>query len=87
MREINRYAAAAANSVAQQSAATTEISQNVVSAAQGTMLVSSVLGEVAGATRGAQGSAEIVLRASESVEQAVAKLHAQVDQFLTKVAA
>jgi NO-binding membrane sensor protein with MHYT domain/methyl-accepting chemotaxis protein len=87
MREINRYAAAAANSVAQQSTATGEISQNVASAAQGTMLVSSVLGEVAGATREAQGSAEIVLHASESVEQAVANLHARVDQFLAKVAA
>ena len=87
MQEINQYAAAAANSVAQQSVATAEISENVASAAQGTMLVSSVLGEVAGATREAQGSAEIVLRASESVEQAVAKLHARVDQFLAKVAA
>lgn len=87
MQEINQYAAAAANSVAQQSVATAEISKNVASAAQGTMLVSSVLGEVAGATREAQGSAEIVLRASESVEQAVAKLHARVDQFLAKVAA
>jgi hypothetical protein len=64
-----------------------EISQNVASASQGTMLVSSVLGEVAGATREAQGSAEIVLHASESVEQAVANLHAQVDRFLAKVAA
>jgi NO-binding membrane sensor protein with MHYT domain/methyl-accepting chemotaxis protein len=87
MREINRYAAAAANSVAQQSVATTEISENVASAAQGTLHVSSVLGEVAGATHEAQGSAEIVLRASESVEQTVAKLHARVDQFLAKVAA
>ncbi len=87
MKEINKYAEAAATSVSQQSAATSEISQNVVSAAEGTDVVSSVLGEVAGATNEAQGSAEIVLRASESAEQAVAKLQSQVEQFLAKVAA
>lgn len=87
MREINEYAAASANSVAQQSAATGEITANVVSAAEGTAVVASVLGEVAGATNEAQGSAEIVLRASESVENLVTTLQSRVEQFLAKVAA
>jgi NO-binding membrane sensor protein with MHYT domain/methyl-accepting chemotaxis protein len=87
MREINEYAEAAATSVAQQSAATGEISQNVASAADGTSVVASVLTEVAGAAHEAQSSAEIVLRASESVEEAVANLQARVEEFLAKVAA
>lgn len=87
MREIDQYAAAAADSVAQQSAATAEISANVVSAAEGTGSVAGVLGEVAGATHAAQRSAEIVLQASESVENSVSTLQARVEGFLAKVAA
>ena len=87
MQEINKYSEAAASSVAQQSASTVEISQNVAGAANSTDMVASVLREVAGATNDARGSAEIVLRASESVEQAVANLQARVEKFLAKVAA
>ena len=87
MREINKYANAVSASVSQQSSATEEISRNISSAAQGTSLVSSVLGEVAGATTKARGTAEIVLDASENVEKAVANLHSQVERFLAKVAA
>src|SRR6185437_5997380 len=85
MQEINKYSEAAASSFAQQSASTIEISQNVAGAANSTDMVASVLREVAGATNDAQGSAEIVLRASESVEQAVANLQARVEKFLAKV--
>jgi PAS domain S-box-containing protein len=87
MREIDGYTGDVARSVAQQSAATDEISQNVTRAATGTNLVVSVLGEVAGATADARRSAEIVLRAAESVEEAVTNLHARVDRFLERVAA
>ena len=73
--------------MAQQSTATDEISANVVNAAEGTEVISSVLGDVAGATGKAQSSAEIVLKASESVESSVANLQARVERFLAKVAA
>ena len=48
MREIDNHTAAVSQSVQQQSAATGEISQNVVGAADGTKLIVSVLSEVRG---------------------------------------
>ncbi|HZT26706.1 MAG TPA: methyl-accepting chemotaxis protein [Pseudolabrys sp.] len=87
MQEIDKYAAAVATSVHQQSSATNEISQNAASVAERTGIVSSVLEEVAGATTKAQNSAEIVRSASESVEKAVAALQQEVACFLEKVAA
>jgi NO-binding membrane sensor protein with MHYT domain/methyl-accepting chemotaxis protein len=87
MQEINECTNSVASSVTQQSTATGEITRNVASAAEGTSLVSSVLSEVADATAEAQGSAEIVLNASESVEKSVQILQSQVDRFLAKVAA
>jgi hypothetical protein len=45
-----------------------------------------VLGEVAGAAIDNQDSAQIVLAAAESVEQAAANLRNEVEGFLTKVA-
>jgi methyl-accepting chemotaxis protein len=87
MTEINQYTGAAAVSVEQQNAATGEISHNVASAASGTTHVVSVLGEVTGAAGETRASAEIVLTASETVAQAVAKLRDEVEDFLKKVAA
>lgn len=87
MREINAYASAVASSVGQQSAATSEISRNVASAARGTGLVVNVLNEVAGAATATRTSAETVLTAAESVETAVGKLRKEVECFLAKVAA
>jgi NO-binding membrane sensor protein with MHYT domain/archaellum component FlaC len=86
MREINTYASAVAVSVGQQNAATGEISHNVASAARGTNMVVTVLGEVAGAATATRSSAEIVLTASQSVETAVGKLRTEVESFLGKVA-
>ena len=86
MREINTYASAVAVSVGQQNAATGEISHNVASAARGTNMVVSVLGEVAGAATATRASAETVLAASDSVETAVGKLRTEVESFLGKVA-
>jgi hypothetical protein len=45
-----------------------------------------VLSEVAGATTETQQSAQTVLTASKSVEQAAANLRGEVESFLTKVA-
>jgi methyl-accepting chemotaxis protein len=86
MREIDNFTAAVAASVQQQSAATGEISKNVTGAADGAKLIVSVLTEVADATTETQESAQTVLAAAESVEQAAANLRGEVEGFLTKVA-
>ena len=70
MREISDYTSAVAASVEQQSAATGEISHNVASAAQGTVLAVSVLGEVAGAASATRTSAQTVLDAPPSRSKA-----------------
>lgn len=86
MREIDSYASAVAASVQQQNAATGEISQNVAGAADGARLIVSVLRDVADATTDSQRSAQTVLSASESVEEAASRLRSAVETFLTKVA-
>jgi len=86
MQQIDNHTSAVAHSVQQQSAATGEISQNVVGAAEGTKLIVSVLSEVAGATTETQQSAQSVLTASESVEEVAANMRSEVESFLTKVA-
>ena len=86
MGEINNYTSAVAKSVQQQNDATREISKNVVGAADGTKMIVTVLSEVAGATTETQQSAQTVLTASESVEEAAADLRNEVESFLTKVA-
>jgi methyl-accepting chemotaxis protein len=87
MQEIDGCATAVSAAVEQQSAATTEISQNVASAADGAKLVVSVLDEVAGAATDTRRSAESVLTASQAVEAAAAELRREVEGFLTRVAA
>ncbi len=86
MQEISNYTSAAAASVQQQNAATGEISQNVMSAAQGTKEIVTVLSDVAGAATETRGSAEQVLSASQAVETAAADLRREVEGFLQKVA-
>jgi methyl-accepting chemotaxis protein len=86
MREIDSYASAVAASVQQQSAATSEISQNVAGASGGAKLIVAVLREVAEATVKSQRAAQSVLNSAQSVEQAAANLRGEVDGFLTKVA-
>jgi methyl-accepting chemotaxis protein len=86
MREIDNYTSAVAASVQQQNAATGQISQNVAGAADGAKQIVTVLREVADATIQSQQSAQTVLTASESVEEAAAILRSEVEGFLTKVA-
>jgi methyl-accepting chemotaxis protein len=86
MQAINRHTAAVAASVQQQNAATGEITQNVIGAANGSRAIVTALGEVAGAAAETRGSAETVLAASEAVEKAASDLRAEVDGFLRKVA-
>ena len=71
----------------QQSAATSEISQNVTGAADGAKLVVSALGNVTGAAAETRQSAESVLTASQAVEAAAAELRREVEGFLARVAA
>jgi methyl-accepting chemotaxis protein len=87
MQEIDQYTSAVAASVAQQSAATGEISRNVVDAAQETKVVCSMLEEVVGANAKTDKSADKVMAASQAVEVAAANLREKVEAFLRKVAA
>jgi methyl-accepting chemotaxis protein len=87
MGEISTYTSAVAAAISEQSAATGEISRNVASAAQETSKVVAALGEVAGAAIATRTSAEIVLTASQAVENAVGNLRGEVESFLRDVAA
>ena len=86
MQAINESASAASAAVEQQNAATGDIKHNVTSAADGTNAMAAVLGEVAGATTETRASAQTVLGASETVAKDIAKLRANVEAFLAKVA-
>src|SRR5262249_17153526 len=86
MQVIDEHTTAVAAAIQQQSAATSQISQNVTSATDGATLIVEELNEVAGATAETQESARTVLAASKSVEDAAANLHNEVETFLTKVA-
>jgi methyl-accepting chemotaxis protein len=87
MHEIDHYTSAVATAVEEQSVATSEISYNVTNAAEGTNVVVSVLEAVAGAATATRGSAQTMLDASAAVEEAVANLRSEVEDFLRKVAA
>ena len=86
MQEINRYTSAVAASLAQQNAATSEITHNVAGAAEGTKAVVAVLEQVAGAVSRTLGSADTMLASSEAVEVAAGSLREKVEGFLRKVA-
>jgi PAS domain S-box-containing protein len=86
MGDIDGYTSATAAAAEQQSVATKEISRNVAGAADGAKLIVSVMSELAGAATKTQQSAQTVLAASESVEEAAATLRREVEGFLTKVA-
>ncbi len=87
MEEIDACATAVSCAVEQQSAATTEISQNVAGAAGGTRQVVSGLDDVAGAATETAQVAESVLTAAQAVEAAAAELRGEIEGFLARVAA
>jgi len=86
MQEIDRYTSAVAASLAQQNAATGEISHNVQGAAEGTKAVVAVLEQVAGAVGKTLSSADTLLASSQAVEDAAGSLREKVEGFLHKVA-
>jgi methyl-accepting chemotaxis protein len=87
MHEIQHYASGVAASIEQQSAATSNISSNVMNAAQAAEGMAGVLSDVAGAATQTHMSAEVVLDTSQSVETAVANLRRHIESFLAGVAA
>ena len=86
MREIERFTSTVATSLQEQNVATGEISQNVASAAEGAKVVVSMLDHVVEAVGQTQSHAATVLKASETVAAATAKLQENVDNFLHRVA-
>jgi methyl-accepting chemotaxis protein len=86
MQEIDCSTSAVAASLQEQNAATGKISHNVTCAAAGAKVVVSMLDQVAGAVRQTQNHADTVLKASETVATAAAKLQGNVDTFLHRVA-
>jgi methyl-accepting chemotaxis protein len=87
MDDVNSYTGAIAAAVAQQGAATTEISQNVQQAAQGTQIVTTNIADLSGAVDQTAASAEHVVRASGELSTRTEELRGEVDRFLARVAA
>jgi len=87
MQDINAHTSEVAGAIAQQEVATGEISHNVAGAAMGAKAVVAALGDVATGLTQTRSSAETVLAASEEVESATVKLRAEVEGFLSTVAA
>jgi methyl-accepting chemotaxis protein len=86
LQEIDRFTSTVAASLEEQNAATGEIFRNVANAAEGAKVIVSVLDQVAGAVGQTRSSADTVLKASETVATAAAKLQENVDDFLHRVA-
>ena len=87
MQDINSHTSEVVDAIAQQEAATGEISHNVASAAAGSKAAVAALGDVATGVTQTRSSAQTVLAASEEVENATVKLRAEVEGFLSTVAA
>ena len=87
MQDINAYTSKVVGAIGYQEVATGEILHNVASAAAGSKDVVAALGDVATGLTQTRSSAETVLTASEEVENATVKLRAEVERFLSTVAA
>src|ERR1019366_9528429 len=87
MQDINSHTSEVVGAIAQQEVATGEISHNVADAAAGAKAVVAALGDVAIVLTQTRSSAETVLAASEEVENATVMLRAEVEGFLSTVAA
>lgn len=85
MEEVDNYTSSIAAAVAQQTAASSEISENVLQAAQGTQSVSSNMAGVNDAVLETNESASQVLTASESVIQQTNNLREEIASFLRQV--
>jgi|ERR1051326_3923763 methyl-accepting chemotaxis protein len=87
IREISNYTAGVERSAAEQTVVASEISSNVVGAAEETNKIVEALGAVANAATATRTSAQVVISASDAVEGAVDNLRVEVEDFLSSVAA
>ncbi len=87
MQDIHAHTSHAVSAIEQQELATGQISYNVASAAAGSKAVVAALGDVASAVTQTRSSAQTVIAASEAVEDASVKLRAEIEGFLSTVAA
>ncbi|MBD8893258.1 methyl-accepting chemotaxis protein [Roseibium litorale] len=87
MEDVSRYTTAIASAVSQQGTATTEITRNVQQAAQGTKEVSLSMSELSQTVSLTSRSAGQVLNASGDLAEKTDLLKAEVESFLSAVAA
>ena len=87
MHQIDEHTSAVALSVERQNSATSEITRNVTSAAEGTNVVAAVLSDVAVSADGTHKSAQTVLEAATAVDAAATDLRTEIESFLWSVAA
>jgi len=87
MQDIDSHTLKVVGAIEHQEVATGEISHNVAGAAAGSKAVVAALDDVATGLTQTRSSAETVLAASEEVEAATVKLRAEVEGFLSTVAA
>jgi methyl-accepting chemotaxis protein len=87
IHEISNYTAGVERSAAEQTVVASEISANVIGAAEETNKIVAALGAVANAATATRTSAQVVISASDAVEGAVENLRVEVENFLVNVAA
>ena len=87
IREISNYTAGVERSAAEQTVVSSEMSANIVGAAEETNKIVEALGAVANAATATRSSAQVVISASNAVEGAVDNLRVEVEDFLSNVAA
>ncbi len=87
MDEVNKYTNAIAEAVSQQGGATSDISRNVLQAAERTRSVAGTIIEVNQSSTQTKDAADQVLTASRNVHEKAITLRSRVDRFLEDVAA
>ncbi|WP_349359328.1 methyl-accepting chemotaxis protein [Stappia sp.] len=87
MQEVNGYTTSIASAVEQQGAATSDISRSVQQAAQGTSAVTGNMERLAETVERTSSAADTVLDASGAMSQNTDALKAEIDRFLSRVAA
>jgi methyl-accepting chemotaxis protein len=87
MVDIDSFTAAIAAAMSQQNAATTEISENIRQAANGTASVARRIAGTAASTENTNRSADMVLTTAQGLSTQAAVLRSSIDHFLSNVAA
>lgn len=87
IENISNASSTIAAAVEEQSASTNEIARNIISAAQGTEVISNNLTEVMASSSQAESSSRQVLEASKMLSQQAEQLNNEVDDFLKTIRA